>query len=163
MIFVSVGTQKFQFNRLLEYIDLLIEKNIITNDVFAQIGYSTYIPKHYEYTFFLNHVDFQNMLRNCDFFITHSGVGSLLEGLRLNKQIIVCPRQKKFKEHVDNHQNEIFKKFLENNYIFNGKTYENIKESIEKIEQNEIKNKISFIDSINNVEYEIIKFLESEK
>ena len=41
MIFVAVGTQKFQMNRLLEEIDNCIEGRDITEKVFAQIGNST--------------------------------------------------------------------------------------------------------------------------
>ena len=58
MILISVGSQKFQFNRLLKKIDELIEKNIITDKVFAQIGVSDYIPKKYEYSDFLSTEDF---------------------------------------------------------------------------------------------------------
>ena len=46
MIFVTLGSQKFQFNRLLIEIDRLIEEKYITDKVFAQIGYSDYKPKH---------------------------------------------------------------------------------------------------------------------
>ena len=49
MIFVTTGSQKFQFNRLLQKIDLLIEEGMIREEVFAQIGVSDYQPKHYEY------------------------------------------------------------------------------------------------------------------
>ena len=49
MIFITLGSQKFQFNRLLEEVDKLIEQGIITEEVFAQIGYSDYKPKNYKY------------------------------------------------------------------------------------------------------------------
>ena len=42
MIFVTTGSQKFQFNRLLQKIDLLIEEGMIREEVFAQIGVSDY-------------------------------------------------------------------------------------------------------------------------
>ena len=39
-IFITLGSQKFQFNRLLIAVDKLCEKEIICGkDVFAQIGY----------------------------------------------------------------------------------------------------------------------------
>ena len=47
MIFVTLGSQKFQFNRLLIEIDRLIEEGKITEKVFAQTGYSDYKPKNY--------------------------------------------------------------------------------------------------------------------
>ena len=44
-IFITLGSQKFQFNRLLIAVDKLCEKKIICGeDVFAQIGYSDYVP-----------------------------------------------------------------------------------------------------------------------
>ena len=49
MIFVTVGSQKFQFNRLLKKIDELIDAGIIKDKVFAQTGASDYIPKNYQY------------------------------------------------------------------------------------------------------------------
>ena len=48
MIFITTGSQKFQFNRLLQKIDELVAEGTIKDEVFAQIGYSDYVPKHYE-------------------------------------------------------------------------------------------------------------------
>ena len=42
LIFVVLGTQKFQCNRLLKQIDRLVE-----DPVFAQKGHSDYIPQYY--------------------------------------------------------------------------------------------------------------------
>lgn len=44
MIFVTVGSQKFQFNRLLQKLDELKEQGIITEEIFAQTGVSDYKP-----------------------------------------------------------------------------------------------------------------------
>ena len=117
MIFISVGTQKFQFNRLLEDIDKLIEKKIIKEEVFAQIGHSTYLPKNYNYTRFLNQHDFHELINSCSIYVTHGGVGSIQNGLRFGKKEIVFPRFAKYKEHVDNHQIEIAKKYEELGYV----------------------------------------------
>lgn len=56
--FVTVGSQKFQFNRLLEEVDRLVEEKIKPDEVFAQIGYSTYEPRYYSYKKFLNKEEF---------------------------------------------------------------------------------------------------------
>lgn len=49
-IFITLGSQKFQFNRLLKAVDELCEnKEEKEREIFAQIGYSTYKPKHFEY------------------------------------------------------------------------------------------------------------------
>ena len=47
MIFITLGSQKFQFNRLLRAVDELIEKGVIDDTVFAQIGYSDYEQTQY--------------------------------------------------------------------------------------------------------------------
>ena len=53
-IFITLGSQKFQFNRLLIAVDKLCEKEIICGkDVFAQIGYSDYVPQNYRYNNFM--------------------------------------------------------------------------------------------------------------
>ena len=48
-IFITLGSQKFQFNRMLIEIDKLIENGKITDEVFAQTGASDYKPKNFKY------------------------------------------------------------------------------------------------------------------
>lgn len=52
-----------------------------------------------------------------DLVITHSGVGTIINAINLKKPIIVFPRLKMYKEHVDNHQLEIAKAFAVNSYV----------------------------------------------
>ena len=47
MIFVTVGTQKFPFNRLLKKVDQLARDGVITEEVFIQTGNGDYIPVSY--------------------------------------------------------------------------------------------------------------------
>lgn len=51
MIFVTVGSQKFQFNRLLKEIDNLIQEGKIQEEVLHKIGASDYKPKNYFFSF----------------------------------------------------------------------------------------------------------------
>lgn len=117
MILVVLGTQKFQFNRLLKEIDRLIEQNKINEEVFAQIGHSDYKPKNYDAVDFLDKDIFEKKVSSCDILITHSGVGSIISGINKGKPIIVVPRLKKYNEHVDDHQLEIAKAFSQKNYV----------------------------------------------
>lgn len=117
MIFVAVGTQKFSFNRLLKNIDDLIESGDITEEVFAQIGNSEYIPKNYKYAAFISKEEFDNTVANSSLLITHSGVGTIMSGLSNHKPIIVCPRLEKYGEHVDDHQKEIAQYFSKMKYV----------------------------------------------
>ena len=117
MIFVALGTQKFQLNRLLMKIDDLIEEGIIKDEVFAQIGESDYIPQRYEYEKFTNKEQFEGKISQCDILITHGGVGTIVAGLKRNKKVIIFPRLKKYGEHVDDHQLEIANSFSQLNYV----------------------------------------------
>jgi Uncharacterized conserved protein len=117
MIFVAVGTRKFQLNRLLKKLDELVESGLITDEVYAQIGYSDYKPQHYRYIDFLPQEQFNAEIEKCDLLITHGGVGIILAGLKARKSVIVFPRLAKYGEHVDDHQLEITEAFVELNYV----------------------------------------------
>lgn len=113
MIFLTVGTQKFQFDRLLEAVDRLIDQRIIQDTVIAQSGHSTYVPRNYQAKPFLEPAEFEEQMKNCDLLIAHGGLNTILNGLSAQKKMIVVPRKKIYSEHVDDHQKEIADKFEE--------------------------------------------------
>jgi len=47
MIFLTVGTQ-FPFDRLVRAVDSIIDKGLISETLFAQIGESSYKPRNFE-------------------------------------------------------------------------------------------------------------------
>lgn len=114
MIFITVGTHEQGMDRLLIEIDRLIEDGIIEEKVFAQIGYSRYKPKYYEYEEMIGYDDMDSYIKNSEIVITHGGPGSIFHPLQYGKIPIVVPRNPKFNEHVDNHQ-ILFAKRLEKN------------------------------------------------
>ncbi|MBQ5734804.1 MAG: PssE/Cps14G family polysaccharide biosynthesis glycosyltransferase [Lachnospiraceae bacterium] len=132
MIFVTLGTQKFQLNRLLKLIDEYIEKGIIKDEVFAQIGNSDYIPVNYNYKQFIDKEEFDRCIKDASLIITHSGVGTIITAINLNKPVIVYPRLAKYKEHVDDHQIEIAEAFAKKRYVLACKENDNLSELIEK-------------------------------
>lgn len=117
MIFVVLGTQKFQLNRLLMELDELCETGRVNENIFAQIGHSDYLPQKYDYIDFMNRELFLNKINESSLVITHSGVGSIVAALNANKPIIVYPRLCKYREHVDDHQLEIAKTFSRKNFV----------------------------------------------
>ena len=117
MIFVTLGSQKFQFNRLLKKVDELIEKGVLMDFVFAQIGISDYQPKHYLYKAFLDRNEFKEIMNCCSIVITHGGTGTIVEALKKGKKVIAVPRLAKYGEHVDDHQLQMIKQFEEANLI----------------------------------------------
>lgn len=133
MIFVSVGTQKFQMDRLLEAVDRLVEEKLITEDVFIQKGYCTYDPKYCHVADFYSNNEMNKKIREASILICHAGVGTILSGLRSSKKIIVMPRRKKYGEHVDDHQIEIARAFAESGYVKMVREVEELSEGLEQI------------------------------
>ena len=117
MIFVTVGSQKFPFDRLLIKIDQLKEAGVIQDEIVAQIGHSTYQPQHYSYAAFMDQACFEEKLKQCDLLIAHGGTGVIVTALKLRKKVIAVPRLAKYHEHVDDHQLELLEQFNEQKLI----------------------------------------------
>lgn len=113
MIFVTLGSQKFPFDRLLKKIDELIETGVITEPVFAQTGHSTYVPEHYETQAFMDRDAFAEKMAQADTVITHAGTGAIIGAVKNGKKVIAVPRLARYGEHVDDHQNQIVEQFTE--------------------------------------------------
>lgn len=130
MIFVALGTQKFQLNRLLKQVDDLIAQGQLTDEVFAQIGHSDYKPRNYAYQDFLSKDDFHGYISRCEILITHSGVATIIAGLKQEKSVVVFPRLSRFGEHVDDHQIQIAESFSDKNLVMMCKDQSSLAETV---------------------------------
>jgi UDP-N-acetylglucosamine transferase subunit ALG13 len=146
MIFVITGSQKFQFNRLLKKIDELVAEGKISEKVFAQIGYSDYIPHNYEYKDFLGRDEFAQIMSECTIVITHGGTGAIIGAVKQGKKVIAVPRLAKFKEHVDDHQVQLLKQFEEMQIICSCYDIENLEKYLLELED------MSFISYKSNTQ-----------
>lgn len=117
MIFITLGSQKFQFNRLLIAVDDLVKKQVIKDEVFAQTGYSDYEPQYFQYKQFLDRVEFTEVIRRADIVITHGGTGAIIGAVKQGKKVIAVPRMEKYGEHVDDHQLQLIEQFISMNLI----------------------------------------------
>lgn len=117
MIFITLGSQKFQFNRLLQAVDELVEQGVITDEVFAQVGCSDYHPRHISCQGFLSREEFAAHQRSCDLLITHGGTGAIIGAVKLGKKVIAVPRLARYGEHVDDHQTQLIAQFTRQNLI----------------------------------------------
>lgn len=111
MVFVTVGSQKFQFDRLLRELDRLVEQGTITGEVFAQTGVSGYIPRHFCSAAFLDADEFARMEERAELVITHGGSGAILGAVKRGKKVIAVPRLSRYGEHVDDHQLQLLREF----------------------------------------------------
>lgn len=115
MIFVTVGTHEQSFERLIKKIDELKEKNIISEDVIIQKGYTDYEPKYCKTYKLIEYEKMQKYINQARIVITHGGPASFIAPLTIGKIPIVVPRQKEFDEHVNNHQVEFVKQVVKRN------------------------------------------------
>ena len=117
MIFVTLGSQKFQFNRLLKELDLLLENGSITEEIFAQTGYSDYEPKHFPFQHFISKDEYDSYIEKADIVLTHGGTGAIIGSVKKGKKVVAVPRLKIYGEHVDDHQTQIVGLFEESDLI----------------------------------------------
>jgi len=117
MILVIVGTEKFQFDRLLNAIDCGIQIGSIRQSVFAQVGKSDYKPSLFPNKDFLSFEEMVKFIQKAKIVVMHAGVGSTLLCLSLSKIPILFPRYKHLGEHLDNHQVEFTKRMEKENKV----------------------------------------------
>jgi beta-1,4-N-acetylglucosaminyltransferase len=131
MIFLTVGTQ-LPFDRLIKTVDDAFDKGLIDEEIFAQIGESSYKPSNFEHVKSLKKSEFDYWVRKASSIISHAGIGTIATALETNKPLLVMPRLKQYGEVVNNHQVAIAKRFERLGHIL--VAYE-VKEMLGKIEQ----------------------------
>lgn len=156
MILVTVGTNPFSFDRLLETMDELIEKKKIKEKVIMQIGYSSYKPKKAEWFKLANYTDMENLNKKARIVITHGGAGSILIALKFEKPVIAVPRLKKFNEHTDDHQIDLVKNLAKRKKVIDIFDTKNLYDAIVKAK------KIKKIKTTKNMlSKEVKKYIEN--
>lgn len=157
MIFVTVGSQKFQFNRLLRKIDKLIAQGIIKEKVYAQIGVSDYNPQYFSYVDFMTQEEFSKNINNSDIIITHAGTGVIINALKKGKKVIAIPRLAKYGEHVDDHQIQLIKEFDEMNLLEPVYDLEKLELALQNVK---IKKYNKYISNTDAIIEDIERFIE---
>lgn len=163
MIFISVGSREYQFDRLIIEMDYLLEKKKITDMVFAQIGTTNYIPKSMDYARFMSPADFGKMQDAASLIITHGGTGAIISALKKEKQVIVVPRLSEFGEHSDDHQLEITEILYKTGYVYRVLNIKELEFCIKNINKNPITKKFKSSSSVPTIIREFILNNHKEK
>lgn len=107
MILVTVGTEQYPFNSLMDWISLLIREGIVNEEVVIQYGASTRLPDNVKVSKIIPEAQFKQLVEQASAVIAHCGEGSTLLLEEFDKPYILVPRTVKFHEHVDDHQLEM--------------------------------------------------------
>jgi beta-1,4-N-acetylglucosaminyltransferase len=103
MIFLTVGTQ-FPFDRLVKAMDDLLEEGVLEEEVFGQIGDSSYKPRNFQAATSLDKTSYDEYFQNASAIISHAGMGTIAMALDLRKPLLAMPRQARYREVVNDHQ-----------------------------------------------------------
>lgn len=136
MIKVALGTENFQFTRILEWLDRAIDDGVISADeeILVQAGSTIYSPAHQNIKLakIVPYDQQMQEFRNARISIIHAGIGNVLDMVDIGRVPIIVPRDPARKEHLDGHQLdfcEIAEKELELPVVY---TYHHFVEAIKK-------------------------------
>ena len=132
MIFLTVGTQ-FPFDRLVRAIDEAFDSGLVSEEVYAQIGETSYRPRNFESVVSLEKQAFDKQLKRASSVISHAGMGTITTALDNKKPLLVMPRLKKYDEVVNDHQLAIAKKFEQLGYVLAGYNVDELPEKIRQL------------------------------
>ena len=164
MIFITTGSRSFQFNRLLEAVDKAIENGTITDEVFAQIGASSYKSKYYKSVEFLSHEEFNERMYNSDIVLTHGGTGVIVNAVKMGKRVVAVPRLAKYQEVVDDHQIQLVQAFEKLGMVTACYDCNEIGKAIEQAKCQEVKPYVSNTQTIiDSIDAMISRDFENEK
>jgi UDP-N-acetylglucosamine transferase subunit ALG13 len=116
--FVTVGTARQPFNRLIEAVEkALVDGSAGGADVFVQYG-SSRRPSVGVAHAFLSRDDHEQILREAPIVVSHAGVGTILTCVRQGKRAVVMPRRAEYGEQVNDHQGELAERLASRGLVF---------------------------------------------
>lgn len=154
-LFVTLGTQKFPFDRLLKVLDEWVKAGLYKKDeILIQVKELSYYPKHLNCVELLTLEQFNFYLNHADLIITHAGTGNIISCLKERKKFIIVPRLSKYGEHVDDNQLEIASIMQEKVNALVAKDMNELEKMIDDVKEHQFRewksNKDNLIQSIRS-------------
>lgn len=129
MILLTVGTQ-FPFDRLIQAVDEAFDNGLIDEEVFAQIGETSYRPRNFASVPSLEKETLDKYFKEAAMIISHAGMGTISTAMQYDKALLVMPRLKKYGEVVNDHQVAIARRFEKLGYLLAAYQAEELPEKI---------------------------------
>ncbi len=106
MIFLTVGTWRNGYDRLVKAVDDLAATGIVREQVIAQVGHGTYAPRHIQVIDFCSQDEFRRLILESNIVVSHAGMGTIAEAIKNGKTIVVLPRRCALGEADSDHQSD---------------------------------------------------------
>lgn len=133
MILVLLGTQDNSFHRLLDKIQEMVDKKVITEKVIVQAGRTKYESKDMEIYSLMSEDKLKELMEKANLVITHGGVGSIVMALKMGKKVIAVPRLSAFGEHINDHQIQIIDSFDKQGFLIGLTEVGEMENALEKV------------------------------
>lgn len=119
-IFVTVGTNHYNFSRMLDLVDECLSIMPMSYELTLQYGFSK-VTRDYKNCIIekmLSRESAENAYANADLVFSHCGIGSIYNSLHYNRPTVIIPRLAKFEEFSDDHQLQIAREISKNTLVF---------------------------------------------
>ena len=108
MITVTCGTIPYPFNRIIRWLQIILEQDLIEELVYIQYGVTdiSSVIEHplVKASTILTADEMREVLVNSRLVISHAGQGTTRKLVSMNKPFIIVPRRPEYGEHIDDHQ-----------------------------------------------------------
>ena len=105
MILAVTGFHTVPFDRLVRLMDTVAGE--IDEEVVILKGVSDIHTERATSFKWLPNPEYRQLMKRARILVCHAGVGTIIDGLKLGKAVIVVPRRKMWREAIDDHQLEI--------------------------------------------------------
>lgn len=111
MIFVTLGTQAYPFDRLLRGLEGVDEELVV------QGGPSAFRPAGATWFDYLEYAPLLEHIREARIVVSHAGIGTVMTVVAEGKRPVVVPRLHRYGEAVDDHQVPIARRLAETGLV----------------------------------------------
>jgi UDP-N-acetylglucosamine transferase subunit ALG13 len=134
VIFVTVGTLRQPFSRLLNAVEELASGGFFGDEsVFIQTGHNPqFKSQRCECRNFTSIDEFKELMQKASIVISHAGQGTISHSLRGGKMPVIMPRRHKYKEHIDDHQLELASAMAEQRLIIPAYEVQELRSAIQQ-------------------------------
>ncbi len=105
MIYLTLGTMFLDFPRLIRAVDDIAHTR--GERCLMQLGLSPTRPQHAEWFAYRPHEELLALQAEARVIVAHAGIGATRDALRVGRPLILVPRRRRYREHMNDHQVDI--------------------------------------------------------